>query len=299
MKKLIALLLASSFVGCSPQSKNQSAPPEEARQQAQPATPLASVPANLNAADYYATFEGNDLGCCIVRDKFHKPPQALAEGRSNVGETADWITKDAKLGMVLKAPMPIAANTTPSMGIFSVGHDFGPQSTLTISATFQKPVGAPSGKAWAVGVVGRTGGVDDTADLKRIVLSFRTCTTGLGPCAGAKANLRVFEVESADPDDPATVRLANVNIPDDVFDAIFTSGQPFTLKLFIDRKKGSGIATITTGTATIPPLMFNLTIFTGAADAPIITTVGATLANGFAQGETVAVEVNDFAVWAR
>lgn len=252
----------------------------------------------LASADYYATFQGKDLGCCIVRDKFHRPARALEKGTGKAGETAVLTTKDGKLGMELTAPKPIAPNTTPSMGIFSVGHNFGPDATFAISATFRKPVGTPSGKAWSIGVVARTGDVDDTADLKRILLSFRTCTTGVGPCAGAKANLRVLEVNSADPDDPASVKLNSINIPDDVFNAIFTSGQPFTLSLFVDRKKGEGIATITAGTAKIPPLPFKTTIFTSAADSPVIKTVGATLANGFGPGERVSVEVSELAIWA-
>ena len=270
MNKLITLLAVSSVAGCS----NSGSKP-----------------------DYQASFQGDDLGCCIVRDTFHKPPQPLAKGRSNADETADWITKDGKLGMVLTAPAPIAPKTTPSMGIFSTGHNLGPSSRFTISATFQKPVSAPSGKAWSVGVVGRTGDVDDASELKRILLSFRTCTTGIGPCAGARANLRVLEVNSADPDDPANVKLANINIPTDVYDAIFTSGQPFRLKLTLDRKTGAGTGAITTGNATIS-LTFKPTIFK-ADSGDAITTLGATLANGFAEGEQVSVEVNDLAIWAQ
>jgi hypothetical protein len=268
MNKLITLLAASSLAGCNSGSK----------------------------PDYFATFEGKDLGCCILRDTFHKPPRPLAEGQSKADETADWITKDGKLGMVLRAPAPIKPNTTPSMGIFSTGHNLGPGSRFTISATFQKPAGTPSGKAWSVGVVGRTGGVDDTADLRRILLSFRTCTTGIGPCAGAKANLRVLEVNSADPDDPANAKPASVNIPSDLYDAISASGQPFTLKLTLDRKAGSGTAALTSGKVAIS-LAFKPTIFK-ADSGDAIKTLGATLANGFGEGEQVSVEVNDLAIWA-
>lgn len=293
MKSLIAILLTSSLVGYGSEGTAQPSPAKSHPVESQGgAMPLAS-------ADYYATFQGKDLGCCIVRDNFHKPPQALQEGTGKAGETAVLTTKEGKLGMELTAPKPILANTTPSMGIFSVGHKFGRNATFAISATFQRPVGTPSGKAWSIGVVGRTGKVDDTAELKRILLSFRTCTTGLGPCAGAKANLRVMEANGADPDDPATVKLNSTNIPDDVFNAIFTSGQPFTLKLFVDRKKGEGVGTITTGNANIPPLPFKTTIFTSAVDSPVVETVGATLASGFAPGESMSVEVSDIAIWAR
>jgi len=287
MKKLIALLLAPSLAGC---WGGSGAGPGGS----------GSVP-----ADYYSTYEGADLGCCIVRDIFRKPPQALLKGQSKVGETAVWGARDKALEMKLTAPpenqIPMNAAggslVTPSMGIFSIGHDYGPGTRFTVSATFQRPVGPPSGKAWAVGVGGRTGDVDDKSDLKRIVLSFRVCTTGVGGCKNSKVDLRVLEVNSADPDDPASLKLASVPIADADYDAIFTSHQPFTLMLSVDRKKGSGIATITVGGKAYPPLTFNPTIFTAASGAPIISTVGATLADGFALGETVSVEVTDFKIW--
>jgi hypothetical protein len=282
MKKLIALWLATSLAAS---GSAQVPPPGEA------------VP------DYHATFEGENLGCCILRDVFHKRPQPLGKGKSNLGETAIWTTKDGALQMMLTAPATITRNAegdpteTPSMGIFGTGHDFGADAKFTIKATFQRPVGTLSGKAWSVAVVGRTGGVADTSDLQRIQLSFRTCTTGIGACKTAKANLRIQEVNSADPNDPATVKHDSVDITDAVYDEIFNKGQPFTLTLFVDRKNGLGVATMTTGNETIRPLRFNTTIFTPAADAPMITTAGATLANGYGDGETVSVEVTDFKLW--
>lgn len=294
MKKLIALLLVSTLVGCKPASVPGSG---------------GSGASGSVAADYYATFEGDNLGCCIVRDLFHHPAQALVKGRANVGETAVWSTKDNALQMTVTAPPPAQIPTdadgnylvTPSMGVFGTGYNFGPGTAFTVSATFQRPVGAPSGKAWSVGVVGRTGGVDDSSTLKRIVLSFRVCTTGVGGCKNAKVNLRVLEVDGTNPDyNTNSAMLASTNITDAVYDAIFNHAQPFTLKLFLDRKAGSGTATITTGSESIPPLTFNnLTIFKADAGTDPITTVGATLANGFALGETVSVEATDFKIWGR
>src|SRR5690349_7070763 len=114
MKKIIALLQASSLAGCSDPG---------------PGGGSGSVP-----ADYYATYEGANLACCIVRDVFHKPPQPLLKGQAKVGETAVWGAKDNALQMVLTAPPPekVPVNATgeplvtPSMGIFSIGHDYGP-----------------------------------------------------------------------------------------------------------------------------------------------------------------------------
>lgn len=285
MKQLITLLLASSLVGC-----GHGGPGPGGHGEVLP--------------DYYATYNGADLGCCIVRDIFHKTPQALLKGSSKVSETPVWTAKDGALQMVLTAPPPdqVPMNATgeslvtPSMGIFSIGHDYGPGTWFTVSATFQRPVGTASGKAWSVGVAGRTGDVDDKSDLRRIVLSFRICTTGVGGCKDSKANLRVMEINSADPDDPADANLASENISDAIYNEIFSMAQPFTLKLHVNRKTGSGVATMTTGTETIPPLAFNPTIFKADSGEPI-TTLGATLADGFGLGESVSVEVTDFKIW--
>ena len=116
-----------------------------------------------------------------------------------------------------------------------------------------------------------------------------------------EVNTQVLEVDGTNPDyNTNSAMLASTNITDAVYDEIFNHAQPFTLKLSLDRKAGSGTATITTGAESIPPLTFsNMTIFKADAGTDPITTVGATLANGFALGETVSVEATDFKLWGR
>lgn len=269
MKKLIAFLLASSLAACSGGSG--------------PGGSGSAVPA------YYATFEGADLGCCIVRDIFHKPPQPMAEGRSNVGEMAALNSKDGLLQMVLTAPAPLqkddAGNPkTPSMGIFGTGYDFGQGTNFTVSATFQKPERAASTDSWTDTVVARTGGVADTPDLGRIQLSLRV--------KGGQAELRVQEGLN----DATTGKLPGASAPvtGAAYDEIYKLGQPYTLKLHVNRQNGTGNAALTTKTQTIP-VDFTMGVFTQSAGDPL-TTVGAALANT-GPGLTASVEVADFKVW--
>ena len=279
MKKLIALLLASSLSGCGPHPGPGGVPP-----------PTSTLP------DYYAIFNGGDLGCCIVRDVFHHPPQALAKGRSLIGEIPVWTGQDNALDMLVTSPAlentPVDAAGNPetlSMGTVSTGHNCGPGTAFTVSATFQKPYdSACTSKAWAMGVVARTGGAPDTPDLKRLQFTFSV--------KACHAQLRVREIIG--PMD-ADLRLATINqdVSDADYDAIVKSGQPFTLKLFVDRKTNSGTATMITGTETLAALTFNMTYFTADPASEPLTTVGAALANCCNPGETRSVEVSDFKLW--
>lgn len=271
MKKLFACLLASSLVDWGHPADAQA-----------PATD----------ADYAATFKNADLGCCIVRDVFHKSPQALAKGRSSVGETAVWDAKDRALEMKLTAPATIQKDDTgniqtPSMGIFGTGYCLGPGSTFTIKATLQRPARAASTDSWNVAVVARTGDVADVPDLGRLQVSLRV--------NNGKANLRVQEglnnaTIGAIPGAPKK------DVTGDAYKEIYTLDEPFTLSLHVDRKTGSGTATLNTKTQTIP-IDFTMGVFTKDPSSPMLKTVGAALGNTGPKLKA-SVEVTGFELWA-
>jgi hypothetical protein len=271
MKKLIALLLASSLAG--------SGAPGGAQL---PGSPVA---------DYAATFKNADLGCCIIRDVFHKVPQKMAKGRASVGETAVWDAKDRALQMKLTAPATLQTDAagnikTPSMGIFGTGYCLGPGTSFTVKAGFQKPQRAVSTDSWSVTVVARTGDVPDTPDLGRLLVSLRV-NNGL-------ANLRVQEglnnaTTGGIPGAPKK------DVTGDAYKEIYTLGEPFTLSLHVDRKTGSGTATLTTRTQTIP-IDFTMGVFTKDSGPPL-NVVGAALGNTGPK-LTASVEVTDFELWA-
>jgi len=271
MKKLITLLLASSLVGCK---------------------------AWLHHADHYhALLKGSDLGCCIVADTFHNPPQALKLGTSNLAGEVPVLqnTPDAALGMMLRAPPP-AMPQGATMGIFLPGLNLGKGTDFSVSATFRRPSTVYSEKNWAVGVVARTGDFQDLADLMRLQLTFRILKSA--------AELRVQEQWG--PDDVTQFKkLAARPVPAEVYKKIVDGAQPFTLKLSIDRRSGSGTATMTSGGETFSVLSttdmtrtFTMAHFTKDGGEPL-TVLGATLANPSAPGEERSVEVSDFEVWRR
>ena len=270
MKMFIGLLLASALVGC----KNPSP---------------GGAGASYAHADYEADLKGEDLGCCIIRDVLHKPPQALQKGQSNVGETASWTTADNALQMTLKAPPTIMENTTPSMGVFSTGLNLGPGSRFSVSATFRKPSDTLYAKGWAVGVVARTGDRDDTADLKRLQLTFRV--------KNSTAELRVQEIWG--PTDAEFKQHASLPVPQTLYDQLIDNQlnpPTFTLKLLVDRKTGTGDAMMKVRNTTYDLGSFNMEYFKASSGDPF-TVVGAALANAYDAGKTRSVEVTHFEVW--
>jgi hypothetical protein len=269
MKKLITLLLAPSLAGWGSGGGGQT-----------PAT----------APDYVATFRNADLGCCIVRDIFHKSPQAMAKGRAGVGETAVWDAKDNALQMKLTAPATIQKDNAgnikvPSMGIFGTGYCLGPGTNFTIKGTFQKPTRDISTDSWTVTVVARTGEVADVPDLGRLQLSLRV--------NNGNANLRVLE--GLDNASTGAIPGAKKDVTGKPYDEIYKLGEPFTLTLHVDRKTGTGTAALTTKTQTIA-IDFTMGVFMKDS-GPTLTTVGAALANTGPKLRAT-VEVTGFQLWA-
>jgi hypothetical protein len=270
MKKLKGLLLASSLAGSGSAGWAQTPTP---------------------AADYSATFKNADLGCCIIRDIFHKSPEPMAKGKSGVGETAVWDAKDNALQMKLTAPATIQKDDAgnikvPSMGIFGTGYCLGPGSTFTIKGTFQKPTREVSTDSWTVTVVARTGGVADVPDLGRLQLSLRV--------NNGNANLRVLE--GLDNATTGAIPGAKKDVTGAAFKEIYALGEPFTLSLHVDRKTDTGTAILKTPTQTIH-IDFKMGVFTNGPKSPTLTTVGAALANTGPKLKA-SVEVTAFELWA-
>ena len=246
-------------------------------------TPPDAPAGAVKAPNYWTKFEG--LGCCIVQDSLHTNPQALQPGQGDAGETAAWIAESDALRMELTAPPKLQPNTTPSMGIFKTGQNFGPGTHFSVSATFRSPEGRMDGPAWTVTVVARTGDAADLSNRGRLQLSLRV-KNGVhlriqegpdGPTAGAIPDAATYDFVPADT----------------AYQEIYVQHKPFTLRLDVDRKSGKGIATLTTATREFP-ITFQMGLFKkDQGDA--LTTVGAAIANNIA-GEKVSVEVTDFMV---
>lgn len=267
MKNMLVALLLTSFLGV---SAAHGTPPD---------TPAGAV----KAPNYWTKFEG--LGCCIVHDSLHTDPQALQPGQGDAGETAAWIAESDALRMDLKAPPAIAPNTTPSMGIFKTGQNFGPGTDFSVSATFRSPEGRMDGPAWTVTVVARTGDAPDRSNLGRLQLSLRV-RNGV--------HLRIQE----GPDAAGTGAIPGATTydfgpADSAYQEIYLQHKPFTLRLDVNRKTGKGVATLTTATQEFP-IAFEMRLFKKDGGAPL-TTVGTAIANNI-PGETVSVEVTDIMV---
>lgn len=285
MKKLIAVLLAAPLLGC------------------------ATTPA------YYSTLEDNSI-CCTIIDSFHYPTlEAPEKGRSNSGEMPQWISandidapQNKSVLMVLTAPgmwtkNPGNYDEAASMGVFATNLNLDGNSKFTLSATLQWPedqstrqlcsgAAATPPPGWTVTLVAREGGRDDTYDLSRIQLSFKS--------TGFTVDMRVQQIDGTvlDPNANTTLVIpAKQTITPADHWKIFCNGEPFTLKLDIDRAAGTGTATIDAAGLSYPPLPITLTGQFAAGSGPNLTAAGVAVANAFSPGETVDVRVKDFKIW--
>ncbi len=273
MNRPISLLLvASSLVGCSHGGPHDEPVP---------------VPTRYVAPAYEANIKGQDLGCCIVRDILHTPPQPLQKGQGKSEDPAAWNDKDGALQMALSG--------AGSMGVFSTGLDFDRGKIFSVSATFRNPVvtSSLSKKPWAIGVVARTGDVEDADNLGRLQVTLRVRNVAPpGDNVLPEAELRVQEGPNA----PETTKIGNASafILGPAYDEIFISGQPFTLTLYIDRATSRGAAILATRTQTVE-LEFEQALFTGDK-GDRLTVAGATFVNQEAE-RTASVEVTHFEIW--
>lgn len=297
MKKFIALVLASSLVGCAAGDWS----PEPASNE--PTPPFVF---HRSDYDYYwvpappAPVPPNRDLCCVVTDRLPGAPQPLTIGQSGGGESVDWSIDyysgdiaSGKLKMVLQAPrIEDATLGTVSMGAFRPV-DFGRDSAFTLRATFQNPTPVP-GKGWSFTVVARTGDAEhDTPDLSKIQLSVRIRTpvrTGV-----PDIDVRVQEVNG----DDSTVNQINHEtfFQDDPEYNEIEGGGPITLLLKVNRKTGKGSAYIKTGTKAWSKGDFSLTLF-GVDSGPQLTAAGVALATDTDWGSTISVQVTDFMICA-
>lgn len=269
------------------------------------------------ASYYHSTLEDSGL-CCTTFDNLHGTPQRPEKGLSKAGEDAQWLSAhvfDPPLSksvlMVLKAPETFEKNPgnfdkAASMGVFVTGLQLDAQSKFTLKATLQWPadestirrcnpnpvVPLASAANWTVALVAREGGADDTYDLSRLQLSFKT--------SGPNVDLRAQQIDGTNLDPGSnTTRVSDRKqdiSPEDHW-KIFCLGEPFTLTLSIDRKDGTGKATIEGAGISYPPLDITLTDQFAAGSGPLLSTAGVALANAFTPNETVSVRVRDLKIW--
>lgn len=277
MKKLVALVLASSLFGCG------NPPPPEV---------LATRYPN-----FWAHLEGLQEGnmCCTIVDSIHSLTYPMMEGQSYLGETPHWNSNHGALEMVLDAPASAVPTGAASMGVFTYALNLGQDSNFALRATFQRPSPVPSG-GWAFGVVARTGNLDDTPDLTKIQLSFRVRPSDV--------DARVLEINGADPNpDTNSDRLAHYTIlnTDADYSGIADGSKPVTLTLIVNRRAGTGSAYLTVGTTDYTVGKdFALIMFakgSGTLSATLFNTAGPVLATDTDWGKSLSAEVTDFKIW--
>jgi hypothetical protein len=156
--------------------------------------------------------------------------------------------------------------------------NFGPGTVFEEQATFIKPVGPHEpGEDWAVVLFART---------------------------GDSVHYGLFEGVSLHVYDQHLVLLAlnaktgprQINLPDDIYGAIFnrTNPQPFTLGLLIDRVTGGGRISLKVGSRTFSRDV-DFQVFP-AGSGPIISSVGPLLGTPAGSGVTASVHVTEFRV---
>jgi hypothetical protein len=173
------------------------------------------------------------------------------------------------------------ASGVVSSGMWVTPVNFDQGSVVGLQARFVRPSG-PSSGGWAVGVGARTGDQNDLGTDTRV-------TANLTSRAGGTARLQVpFGATSQ----------TNIDVPPAMYDAIFRTDDPeaFTLGLLVDRKLGNATASLTVDGFPVLSRSFQLKDFQ-ATQGPVITAVGAAIANGSASGQTVTVHLRDFRIY--
>jgi len=261
MKKLIALLMASSLSWCRP---------------------------HVDAPDAYWVIPATEkLDCCLHVDNLPGSPLMVQMGFSHpfADPPVGYLeTNDNAAKMVLKAPSDEAKpGSTVSMGLFRTGLDFGQGSKFTLRATFRRPSPVIEGQGWTFAIVARGGGLIDEPDLSKIQLSFRIRSDDIEP--------RVQEYQGASI--PHKVPIA-VPLKKDV---VAGNSELITLRLVVDRQAGIGNAFVTIGSSEnrVGDENFPLTKFGPDSDT-IFRTAGVTLATDTDWGKTLSVEVTDFRI---
>jgi hypothetical protein len=236
------------------------------------------APAELNLA-YLASFPNGSLKPAV--DRLNAGP--MVPGDPLIPDSDPTVTAGSGDVVVsIHRPLGLSPDDIPSESLFAPVN-FGPGSVVRIKATFIAPVGpyATTG-GFAIGLGGRTGGKDDLATETRVFT-----TINVRPNQLVRLNVPFGSVETA-----------NMVLPQDVKDAIFstTDPQPFTLELTIDRKQGKGTAKLTV-IDQVFSLDFTLADFV-ADGGPPITAVGPGIAvNSNAPGQTASVHVRDFRIY--
>lgn len=232
-------------------------------------------------------------GYSELNNPYYPEPQ-LVDGELVLGVTlpaaATGVTlQDVTAGVFATRTPPPLTIARISLGEFERPLPFDTQAPFLLQGTYVAPSG-PSDKVWAVGILARTGGVEDLTTNTQVIatLQFNSQsprTARLNVPAGATSH-------------------QPVHLPPPQYDAVRPFRRenpvppvPFTLGLFVDRISNTGAAYLTVEGYPTLSTNFLLKDFLPSS-GPAITAVGTVIANRSANDETVTVRVQDFGIYA-
>jgi hypothetical protein len=208
---------------------------------------------------------------------------AMEEGDTLIpGSNPTFTPLPGELKVAITRPVDLSPDELPAASAWATNADFGPGSVLRLSATMRAPVGPLQTGGFAIGLVAKTGGKDDLASEPRVVV-----TLNVRPGFLLRLNVPFGSV------DPTAMVL-----PTAVRDEIYSTSnpKPFTLDLFIDRGKGTGLAKLTVG-SDVFTLPFALSSFQ-PGDPSVISAAGLGVAvNSNGPGQTASVHLREFRIY--
>lgn len=242
---------------------------------------IGAIPAEAEVVPlplaYQTSFPNGSLQPSV--DRLNAGP--MITGDSNTANSNPMVTRlPGELLISVTHPADLPTTTVASAGVFVTPVNFGAGSISRVSATFRAPIGPLALGGWAVALAARTGDQDDLAAETRVTVTLRAVPGGV-----LRLNIPSGSATRTFADLPTAVR-------DEIFSAV--APRPFTLELSIDRSTGLAQATLTVENKVFP-LSFALSDF--GASGPVITAVGATVANAGAAGQTVSVHLRDFEIY--
>ena len=227
---------------------------------------------------YQASFPNGSYDSSV--DRLHLG--ALKKGDSQIANSyPTWNAAPGEVVMKITRPAGVPSTVAVSAGVFAQPVSFAAGSRLRLSATFVAPSGPLDIGGWAVAVSARTGGQNDLPTDTRATVTLQSRPNGI-------ARLNVPFGSTA----PTSVFLTAA-----VHKLIFGAHpKPFTIELSIDRVTGKGEASLKVENRVLSA-GFNLSDFSAAPGSPVITAVGAAVANANAPGATVSVHLRDFRIY--
>lgn len=240
---------------------------------------------------YNATFSNGSLNPAL--DEKHIGPLQFGHSELNNPDPRCFF-EDDELVQVVTLPQAATGVILSSVtaGVFATPLPFRTQLPFALRGTYVAPLGPQDGQ-WAVGILARTGGVEDlSTNITQVVATLQFNADAPGT---ARLNIPLGRTSPTHAYFPPLIYGAIIGANPFEGSLEPLSPVPFSLELVVDRNLARGSATLTVEGQEFSTDWFQLQDLIVNSE---LTAVGTVIANRSANGATVSVHVQSFEIWA-